>query len=462
LPTPLLDGSFEKNIPMRSFMSFRHIFVLCSFFILIGSCKKTDSLGNSGNNNGTPAVTAVGTTIGNPVTKNIGAAGGSIASEDGRVHLTIPAGALSVNTNISIQAITNQCPGGIGVAYDFQPNGTKFAIPALLRFNYADSEVNGTDPYLLYVAFQDSADEWELIDSDKDIDTVGKTASFDISHFTGMAMVPYIQILADKYEYHEGESGTLTIFQWGPSGSQEAGRLTPPSPVPTNKLGKWALNGDGSIKGNGASATYTAPSSIPQEKSVDVSVVVQDTKTVRLRKGKTITFNNKSYGLILTLLTSIVDFDIYINMTFDGGSDIYDDVYTDSAEVQIEVDLKNSTVKTIGIFNFKPDDKPSSGTNGTTSATWVPDDLGMINIASLKGILTSDKDSVVITFTHIGTIIPKFTYTNVITGTYTGGGSPVPGFPSTLWISTDINKIQHITTNEAFVVDATVIPVLRQ
>ncbi len=206
--------------------------------ILSYSCKKTGSSsnGNTGGGNGQPSITAVGTPIGNPVTINIGAAGGSITSEDGRVQLTIPAGALTANTAITIQAVTNHCPGGIGVAYDFQPNGTKFATPALLRFNYADSDANGTSPYLFYAAFQDNTGGWQLIDSDKDIDTVGKTASFDISHFTGMAMTAEIQITASKTEYKEGESGTLSIIEWTPIDATNEESISVGSAVPSNKL----------------------------------------------------------------------------------------------------------------------------------------------------------------------------------------------------------------------------------
>ncbi len=66
------------------------------------------------------------------------------------------------------------------------------------------------------------------------------------------------------------------------------------------------MSGDGSLVGNGGSATYKAPSDIPQDKTVEASVVVQDSKTIRLRKGKVITFTNKSYSIKLKLLSSII------------------------------------------------------------------------------------------------------------------------------------------------------------
>src|SRR5450755_5139363 len=120
--------------------------MLRTYFILLIiacalSCKKTSTTGNNSSGNDTSvAITAIGTPIGIPVTKTIGAAGGTIISADGRAELDIPAGALSSDLAISIQPITNECPNGAGVAYDFLPNGTKFLIPATLTIHYTDDD----------------------------------------------------------------------------------------------------------------------------------------------------------------------------------------------------------------------------------------------------------------------------------------------------------------------------------
>src|SRR5258708_4084626 len=145
---------------------------LLSFLLLtlvcLHSCKKTDP--NSILNNlpggippgipDMPAITPEGIALDTPVTKNIGVAGGSITSADGKIQLTIPAGALLTSTDISIQPISNGCPGGIGLAYDLLPNGTKFEKPATLIFHYTDEDLGGTDPYFLFMAYRDSVDEW--------------------------------------------------------------------------------------------------------------------------------------------------------------------------------------------------------------------------------------------------------------------------------------------------------------
>jgi hypothetical protein len=50
----------------------------------------------------------VGTPNGAAVTKTIGAAGGELASSDGRLTVQVPAGALSAETSLSIQPVTSE------------------------------------------------------------------------------------------------------------------------------------------------------------------------------------------------------------------------------------------------------------------------------------------------------------------------------------------------------------------
>src|SRR5215471_3099429 len=95
--------------------------LLFSLLLVILCCNKgsfaptnngNNNNNNNNNNNGdtTPLVTKIGTPIGSPVIKTIDASGGSITSPDGVLKLTIPPGALSVATNISIQPVTNEVP----------------------------------------------------------------------------------------------------------------------------------------------------------------------------------------------------------------------------------------------------------------------------------------------------------------------------------------------------------------
>ena len=72
-----------------------------------------------------PDSTAIGAAEGQLVSKEIGASGGKITSDDGRVELLVPAGALAKTTTISIQPIKNLVPNGNGQGYQFEPSGTQ-------------------------------------------------------------------------------------------------------------------------------------------------------------------------------------------------------------------------------------------------------------------------------------------------------------------------------------------------
>jgi hypothetical protein len=104
----------------------KRLIVLVLVAVLMNGCKK---LGNARQTSSDttafqpdpPAITQIGTPIGNAVKKTIGTSGGSLTSGDGRIVVTIPANALAANTDISIQAVTNTAPGGIGVGYHLMP-----------------------------------------------------------------------------------------------------------------------------------------------------------------------------------------------------------------------------------------------------------------------------------------------------------------------------------------------------
>ena len=88
--------------------------------------------------------TDVGTPIGNKVSKEIGRAGGSIVSPDGRLTLSVPQNALTEPVAFSIQPITNKAGQGLGPAYRLEPNGKTFATPLEISFHYGEHDLEGT------------------------------------------------------------------------------------------------------------------------------------------------------------------------------------------------------------------------------------------------------------------------------------------------------------------------------
>jgi hypothetical protein len=455
---------------MYLLLSSNRFYLLLLILSLMCGCKKISSLTNNPSGGGTdtslgpPAVTAVGTPVGTEITKTIGPGGGTITSDDGKIDLTIPAGALSANTNISIQSVTNECPGAIGLAYDLLPNGTRFTVPASLTFHYTDSVVNGTDPLLLYNVFQDSLNQWEVSDEDKDVDTVAKTVSFDVSHFTIFATEPGVQVFSSRYQFNANETAALEVHRWVKSKNGSGTRLIPSSPYTNSQVSNWAVNGavggnsqDGTITGSGSGTgsrladlvTYTAPSIIDQNRNIQVSVQLAEPETIYLRKGKKITFQNHTYTLLLKLIGNITfDIDIYLTQT--GLSDIYPDVYHDEAKMVVNVKNDIVDVPTANIVNQKPTVTPTSwGDQGTGPGyTWVPDASGFINIQSGTGFvgdLGNGIKQIAITLTSGTTINPQYTVHDPALGTYSfGGNASAPWPPDLVLILKDSFQLYEI------------------
>jgi len=444
----------------------------CLLLMIVGSlsgCKKAisiitnnlpppDTTGTNTTDTIPPAVTPVGTPIGNKVTKTIGAGGGSLTSDDGRVQLTIPPGALSANTDISIQAVTNNCPAGIGVAYNFLPNGTKFSTPASLTFNYTDSDVNGTDPLLLFTAFQDSIGQWEVIDSDKEVDSVGKTVSFDISHFTIMSLGPGVYISPTLSELSANQESSLKVNRWLAS-KKNSTILVPAQPYTVSQVSDWAVNGvlggsveDGTIiaDGPGALATYTAPESIDQNRTVQVSVKVNEPQTIRQRPGKVIVFQDHIYNLTLKLIGNI-SFQVDIYLTQTGLSGILPDVYHDAASMVVNVKNNIVDIPEANITNQAPTVTPSSDGDQQNGPgyTWIPDQTGYINIESAIGLVSPASNGtptqVTVILTGGGTVEPQYTIHDPVNGTYSfGGDASTPWPPGVVFVLRDSTQIYNI------------------
>ena len=155
-----------------------------------------------------PDSTEAGAPVGNVAKKMIGPAGGSIISEDRKMELIFPPGALTSSIEISIQAITNVLPGGLGSAYDFEPSGLTFAKPVTSVFHYSDEEAELCPPDLIAFGLQDHNGKWSYKQYDH-WDSVSKTLTGKINHFTGEASYSKIRLLPNKYDLRV--SDTLII-----------------------------------------------------------------------------------------------------------------------------------------------------------------------------------------------------------------------------------------------------------
>ncbi|BDG09246.1 hypothetical protein [Anaeromyxobacter paludicola] len=81
-----------------------------------------------------PVPVGAGSPAGAAVAATLDGRGGSISSADGRLTLHVPPGALAASTTVSVQAITNTAPRGLGAAYRLEPAGARFAAPVSITF----------------------------------------------------------------------------------------------------------------------------------------------------------------------------------------------------------------------------------------------------------------------------------------------------------------------------------------
>lgn len=138
----------------------RMLFMAGIACLLIMSCRKDNDVVY---NESDETITPTGTPTGQAVHKMIDANGGELTSTDGTLKLTIPAGALSTATDITIQPISNELTGGIGDAYRLTPHGQTFNKPITITFNYNAADTTDSRPEFLDIAFQDAEGSWQML-----------------------------------------------------------------------------------------------------------------------------------------------------------------------------------------------------------------------------------------------------------------------------------------------------------
>jgi hypothetical protein len=129
----------------------------------------------------------------------VGASGGQVATTDGALTVTVPAGALPADTTITINEITAPASGAIGKTYDIGPSGTQFTAPVTLSFKYGADDLQGSAPSDLEVATIVNG-AWVALTANA-VDTSSQVASGQTMHLS-----PY-GIHSKKQASVEGDGG---------------------------------------------------------------------------------------------------------------------------------------------------------------------------------------------------------------------------------------------------------------
>ncbi len=340
--------------------------VLMIFSISLIACSSGGggSAGTSPDVQPTPTPTSQGTPTGTATAAVIGAAGGTVSTPDSRITISVPAGALASDTTITIQPITNEAFGGIGLGYQLLPEGQIFAKPVQLSFAYTDADLDGTAPEALNIAMQDADGYWELQDLTTTLDTLTSTLTATTTHFSRWSMIERMRIFPSSATLHVNDGMQFVINLSYPMLGTTPDPTTGAKPV----LGfgwarlatdvasvimdtdAWAVNtipgGNtvvGTIAGSFEQAGYIAPAAKPSPDTVVVSAMIKDilhnnTKYPLTAKVKIIS-DAKTYG---------GDFQFTNNMGVSGTTHISWTQFEDLGDVRSY--LPSGTIN--GTINF--------------------------------------------------------------------------------------------------------------
>jgi len=433
-----------KNLP---------IFLLSLFLIFcLYCCKKTNSSspnnGNNNNNNNqnlTAKPTAVGTPNGPKTSKLIPKSGGTITSDDGLIELVFPDGALSNDDTITIQQITNNCPGGDGPAYRLGPEGQKFNQAVTLKFHYSDSVLQSTLSQFMLIAFQDSSGIWLVLDSATN-DTVQHVLSGKIHHFSDWTQVEEVRITPTSATLKKGESITLSIIN-----DQVVDNDISPDNAPNyhsfallkGNISTWAVNGI--TNGNSEVGTitvnpdvsplydfvkYTAPSTTPPPEKNPVLVSAEFNQKLAMGRDGSVTSANK---VILYAHIYIVDGGYHVELSFkeDTLNQAYA-IWSWKDEGSFDVVLSGNKGSVKNIHNTGAVIGLVSN-NGTCTSSVTPG-IGPINIVDSSFVVVNPAvNNINIIFNSLDQKNyikdPVWTYTCPDNNTGQIGGGSGPSFP---------------------------------
>lgn len=215
--------------------------------------------------------------------KVIGPSGGSLASSDGTIQLSIPEGALADDTEIRIEVMAQGIEGGVGPSYSFSPDGLTFAIPAQLSLNTQAHPVN---PSNVGLSFLDEQGHWRRY-SETPSSELENAVSFDLPHFSQWSFYEQWYISPEQAEIYVGDSIDINVrYTACTEDSQDAECLLTPI-VPNAVVDTWQVNGINNgnasvgtftVASNSASGTYTAPGSLPSGNPVSIAANVDLTE----------------------------------------------------------------------------------------------------------------------------------------------------------------------------------------
>jgi hypothetical protein len=116
----------------------------------------------------------------------VGPEGGVVSASNGKVVLTVPAGALRAPVGIIIDSVETWPEGALGAVFSIAPSGITFTTPATLTIGYTAADIGAVLPADLRVAFATGSD-WNVLAST--VDTTARTVSAQLAHLSTYGLI---------------------------------------------------------------------------------------------------------------------------------------------------------------------------------------------------------------------------------------------------------------------------------
>lgn len=280
------------------------------------------------------AITDAGVPEGLPTRATLGPAGGTLASSDGRLTISVPAGALASATTIDIQPVTATAPGALGSGYQLTPEGVTFAQPVTLIFSYPEDDGAANAADLMRVATRDSRGYWSVVDAAHD--AAQRTLRVQTTHFSQWSYVGGLQILPASATVRLDQQQFLTTVVCG-AGPDPANPSAPPvlrqcrdALLAQVRTPNWSVNGIaggnatvGTVNSSTIFGNYRAPGAVPAQNPVAVSAQVDDpagratlVSNIRVVDYVTVFEGTASGGFELTALGAETYGELHANLRF--------------------------------------------------------------------------------------------------------------------------------------------------
>ena len=299
-------------------------------FLSLAACLLSFSSCNPGDTTPppTPQPTPKGTPTGAATSQTIGPAGGIVSTLDGKISLTFPANALPSDTDIIIQPITDEAPGGLCNSYRLEPEGATFAQPVEVAFSYTDADLLGSSTDALGIAYQDDEGFWHQPTAT--LDPARREIKVQTTHFSGFSKLLGLQLQPGSATVKVGKSVELRVV-FCESVDEGDGLATlvgtcEENDLVFNRSSEWSVNGTrggsatmGWVTVGAGMATYTAPLQKPPGGLVAVS-----TKITTKEGKKTLLVSN------ITVVDAGVGWNGTISYTMSGTKTITDSGSGDS------------------------------------------------------------------------------------------------------------------------------------